>query len=121
MEPENVTPPEERDLDDLIRRGLARPALADGGFTARVLGSLSPRPGVAHYHAWLRLSWVGAGFGFLLLAWACSAWWGRELANPRDAWPIPDLQGNAWIYLAFAAALMSCLTAWQATDSTREA
>jgi hypothetical protein len=120
MEPEDVTRPEERDLENLIRRGLARPALPDGGFTARVLGSLAPIPRMAHYQAWLRLSWAGAGFGFLLLAWACSVWWGRELAYPRDAWPVADLQGNAWLYLAFAAALMSCLTAWHATDSARE-
>ena len=121
MEPEDVTPPEERDLENMIRRGLARPALPDGGFTARVLGSLGPRPGIAHYQAWLRLSWAGAGFGFLLVVWACSALWAREMAYPRDAWPVPDLLGNALLYLAFAAALMSCLTTWHATDSAREA
>jgi hypothetical protein len=116
MEPEDLTPPDEPGFDDRLRAGLARPALADGGFTARVLRSLPPRPGVSHYRSWLRLSWAGAGTGFLLAVWACSAWLGREMASPRGAWPVPDLLGNAGLYLAFAAALASCLMAWRATE-----
>jgi hypothetical protein len=116
MEPTYLTPPDEPEFEDRLRAGLARPALADDGFTARVLRSLPARAGVSHYRAWLRLSWAGAGSGFLLVVWACSAWLGRQMAYPRGAWPVPDLMGNAWLYLAFAAALVSCLMAWRATD-----
>jgi hypothetical protein len=119
MEPEDLTRPDEPEFEALIREGLARPALADGGFTARVLRSLAPRPAVSHYRAWLRLSWAGAGCGFFLALWACGAWLGRELACPRGEWRVPDLLGNAWLYLAFAAALAACLMAWQATDDAR--
>jgi hypothetical protein len=119
MEPENLTPPDDPEFEDLIRSGLAQPALADGGFTARVMRSLPQRSAVAHYRAWLRLSWAGAGCGFFLAVWACSAWLGREMAYPRGEWPVSGLLGNAWLYLAFAAALAACLTAWQATDAAR--
>jgi hypothetical protein len=112
METEYLTPSDEPELEALIREGLARPALADRGFAARVLRSLEPQPGMSNYRAWLRLSWAGAGSGFLLLVWACGAWWGRGAAYPR-----PDLLGNAWLYVAFAAALMACLVAWKETDS----
>jgi hypothetical protein len=120
MEPANMTPPDDSEFDDLLRRGLAQPALPDGGFTGRVVRALARRSEVAHFRMWLRLAWLGAGTGFLVVVWAGSSWFGLELTEPRNAWPIPGLLANAWIYLAFAAALISCLTAWNATAASRE-
>ena len=116
MEPQDVTPPEDPEFEDLLRGGLARPAIADGGFTARVLSSLAPRPALPHLRLWVRLSWAGAGTGFLLALWVGAEWLGREMAVPRAEWTVPDLFGNAWLYLAFAVALVACLTAWRAAD-----
>ncbi len=107
-----MTPPDDTHLEALLREGLGRPPLRDGGFTARVLDSMARRGAFPNCRIMVALGWIGAAVGLSVALWAeCS-----RLGTGSTA----GVFCCAWLGFAFVATLMSCLAAWHAIYSAPE-
>jgi hypothetical protein len=103
-----MTPPDDKQLEKLLRDGLGRPPLCDSGFTARVLDRLPQRRPLLYYRAMVALGWIGAAAGISLALWA---------ACPGSVTSAAHAIRDAWLSFAAVATLMSCLAALHGTGS----
>jgi hypothetical protein len=109
MEPTQITPPGDSELEALLREGLGRPPLRDDGFTARVMDSLPQRRSFPHFRIAIALGWASAAAGISVALWAGSS--GLGLTSTDTSF------GGAWLSIVCVTTLMSCLVAWFVVDS----
>jgi hypothetical protein len=112
--------PDEPHLESLIREGLARPDLPDGGFSMRVVTALPPAPVLPHYRAWVILGWLGTAAGAALALGACIPWSQLSDASPALSQSHPGLPPYAWTTFALAMAMAGGAAAWYLRESALE-
>lgn len=114
-----MTPDEPR-FESLLRDGLSRPDLPDGGFAGRVMATLRPAPPLSYYRAYIVLGWLGAASGAAVALWACIPW--SELgASQAPLGQTPSgLPAFAWATFALTMALAGGGAAWYLRESATE-
>jgi hypothetical protein len=112
--------PDDEALESVLKEGLSRPELPDGGFTARVLATLAREDAMAHYRAWVALGWSGAVTGAGAALWACVPWSVLMDASSALGQSPSGLPPYAWTTFALIVTLMSGLAGWYVVESARQ-
>ncbi len=112
--------PDDDALESVLRAGLSRPELPDGGFAARVVAAVPPRDAMAHYRVWVVLGWSGALTGAGAALWACVPWSALIDASTALGQSPPAVPPYAWTTFALGVTLMSGVAGWFVVASARQ-